>query len=894
MANINIEIKLMTDRLQRAARDAQESLKDIQKTAKATNDSISKGAKQSTTAWEVFKGALSAQVVVGAFNSVGRAALDLGKTVVGATAQIEDITAQFTSLTGSVENAEELLKDLSEFAASTPFQLPGLSRASKTLLAFGFEQEEIIKRLQVLGDVASVTGRDVSDIALIFGQVAAAGKLTGERLNQLQESGIPVLKTLAEQLGITQGEVRNLVTKGKIDFKTFERAFNSLNKEGGIAFQGLQKRSETLSGVFSTLQDNIFLLSAEIGEELSPILKNIAVTFTDFIQQNRDLAREISKNTVAFLVRGFEALSEVVPNISSAFESLKTNFLIFTSDSIGGFADILEVVNVFAQSVSSAFLEVEGVIRSFASDILSRAIDITKGIENIFGIDVGTADFAQDLIDGLNDVNDAATDLAGPLDDTIVSVREWEKVAQEAANSKLAESLDVVGESSEEAAKSVDSLKKELQELPTNLATDVNVSAEQVSAEAGISARELLTSEELAAIKETEKARRNSEKDLKRLQVRLERDRIRQLSQVGNVLGAGSGQDAAQTLISELGTTAADALLPGLGAVAGPLLDVFSQGEDATRSFVEDFAESLPELIKGIAEAAPVFIEAIVENLPGLISALAKASPAIARALLLGVPAALLEGLRKGIETTIVPETKKAGKTFADLIDGAGVRIGDATEKLGEALGDAAVALLGAGDALIEGISTGLEGIFNGLSIIVDGLISDEFLNKIAKVFEDAGTNFVRAIEDVFSGIERTIRDFVDQIGDALSFDLPGSSGGGGGVLDQIGGAISDVFGGIPGFATGGMVTGSGTRDTVPALLTPGEIVIDRTTGPRLNRFLNAAENGGVGNQQVVALLSQVVESLNNPQQANVQLNLDNRVLADEILELTRNNARLG
>ena len=68
----------------------------------------------------------------------------LGKSVVDITAKFEQWEIAFTTLTGSAENAARLLKDIKDFAATTPFELPGLVDSSKQLLAFGFQQEEII------------------------------------------------------------------------------------------------------------------------------------------------------------------------------------------------------------------------------------------------------------------------------------------------------------------------------------------------------------------------------------------------------------------------------------------------------------------------------------------------------------------------------------------------------------------------------------------------------------------------------------------------------------------------------------------------------------------------------------------------------------------------------
>lgn len=61
---------------------------------------------------------------------------------------------------GSAEKANDLLKELSDFAKRTPFELTGLREQAKQLLAFDFSAEEIIPTLESLGNIASVAGLD--------------------------------------------------------------------------------------------------------------------------------------------------------------------------------------------------------------------------------------------------------------------------------------------------------------------------------------------------------------------------------------------------------------------------------------------------------------------------------------------------------------------------------------------------------------------------------------------------------------------------------------------------------------------------------------------------------------------------------------------------------------
>jgi hypothetical protein len=152
--------------------------------------------------------------------------------------------------------------------------------------------------------------------------------------------------------------------------------------------------------------------------------------------------------------------------------------------------------------------------------------------------------------------------------------------------------------------------------------------------------------------------------------------------------------------------------------------------------------------------------------------------------------------------------------------------------------------------------------------------LADELQKAVRKAFEDIEVPKIGSPGDVLGGIEGFFKDL----------------GGGGSA------SIS-----VPSFglATGGQVTGTGTKDTVPAILTPGEVVIDRTTGPRLMEFIDTFNKQGPQQGQdmsgVESLLVQLLEQKSAPQAPiNVQLTMDGSVLEEKILELNNNNSRLS
>lgn len=248
--------------------------------------------------------------------------------IVRVGASIEKIETQFTTLLGSTQKADKQIKELIDFAAKTPFQLEGLAQTTSGLLAFGFEAETIGDRLKVLGDVAAGSNSDLKEVGLIFGQVSAAGKLTGERLLQLQERAIPIGPALAKTLNVAESEVRGLVSAGKVGFKEFEEAFKSLTTQGGIFEGATERQSKTIGGLLSTLSDNFFALQAAVAKAFGPIFKQIlsdviiqVQILTKFFQDNSktivssviSIARGINQFVTPAIV-GLKRVGEIVFN----------------------------------------------------------------------------------------------------------------------------------------------------------------------------------------------------------------------------------------------------------------------------------------------------------------------------------------------------------------------------------------------------------------------------------------------------------------------------------------------------------------------------------------------------------------------------------------------------
>ncbi len=228
------------------------------------------------------------KVVGTAFLAIGAATAIFGKSAVDAAAQMEQQAVAFNTLTGSAERGKKTLEDLIGFASSTPFEIPQILEQSKRLLAMGTSAEDLIPTFRALGDVAAGVGMEkLPQLVLAFGQIQATGRLMGTELRQLTEAGF----NLADAMGISNQELREMVENGEVSFADVKKAFMDVTAEGGRFNDMMANASQTTSGRLSNLSDNIFRLKAAIGETLLPAVNQIVSALLPFVEQMSTFAQ---------------------------------------------------------------------------------------------------------------------------------------------------------------------------------------------------------------------------------------------------------------------------------------------------------------------------------------------------------------------------------------------------------------------------------------------------------------------------------------------------------------------------------------------------------------------------------------------------------------------------
>lgn len=235
----------------------------------------------------------------------------LAKTAVTYNNSMEQYTTNFGVMLGDEAAAIEHVAELREMAAKTPFGMSELADASQTMLSFGMDAETTKTAMQQLGDISLGNKERFGQLSLAFAQVSAAGKLTGQDLLQMVNAGFNPLQTIAEKTGTNLGDLKDVMA-GKKGSKEFRKQLKAAQKEvkkmgenasegakmlvqlgedgyisaemigkameietspGGRFYNGMQKASETFSGMVSTLQDDATNLIGKVFEPLTNSMK---------------------------------------------------------------------------------------------------------------------------------------------------------------------------------------------------------------------------------------------------------------------------------------------------------------------------------------------------------------------------------------------------------------------------------------------------------------------------------------------------------------------------------------------------------------------------------------------------------------------------------------------
>lgn len=316
--------------------------------------------------------AAAKSVVAGAAIAVGAAGVIGLKTA----AQMEQAKIAFETMLGSAQKADKFLKRLADFAATTPFEFPELQKAASSLISAGINADKVIPIMRTLGDVTAGMGTGSEGIqraTVALQQMNAAGKITGEDLNQLRDAGIPVYDLLAAATGKSKAKVVELAQAGKLGSKELGQLMKALETGKGLErFNGLmEKQSQSLGGIFSTLKDTV---NMQLAGMITPLIPSIKKTL--------NAVTPIIGTTLAGIGRGLNTAVTFIEK--TAIPALKNVFA-----GMGGkdspFAPLLKGARELTTKVGPPLISLGGALKKFWDQISPALAAVGREILAVVG-----------------------------------------------------------------------------------------------------------------------------------------------------------------------------------------------------------------------------------------------------------------------------------------------------------------------------------------------------------------------------------------------------------------------------------------------------------------------------------------------------------------------------
>lgn len=257
----------------------------------------------------------------------------LGVKAVQAAGNFQQVQAAMTNMLGSAERAKNLLGQLQDFAAKTPFEFNDVAAASQKFLAFGFTAEQIIPTLKAVGDAAAGVGlgkEGIDRITLALGQMAAKSKVQSDEMLQLTEAGIPAWQMLADKIGTSVPQAMDMVSKGAVDAQTGLQALvgGMEEKFGGM----MDQQAQTITGTWSNMMDGLSQSAIAVGQQISDAL-NLPDLFSSLGDSLQQFANLVKNQGIG------EALSQMIPpEVEVAAAGLATTLTVATIPALQSFS----------------------------------------------------------------------------------------------------------------------------------------------------------------------------------------------------------------------------------------------------------------------------------------------------------------------------------------------------------------------------------------------------------------------------------------------------------------------------------------------------------------------------------------------------------------------------
>lgn len=379
---------------------------------------------------------------------------------------IENAHFQLQALLKDEAKVQAIMADAMESVDGTAYAYDEAAKAASQFAASGLQAgEEMLGALKGVTGVAAMTNSDFQSISQIFTTVSGQGRLMGDQLLQLASRGLNAASTLKDyfvevrgQANMTEGEIRDMVSKGQLDFRTFAEAMT-------WAFGDSAKRAnETFTGAMSNMKSALARIGAGFIQpfvEQEGVLVNLFNALRIKINDVKTtLVFDEQKSALSGLTKEADILVETVGKMTQngAIDFTKfTNSILGSKKSEEELAEVTEILTQSFEEMQASGSVTDEMLRTFSKNGIQAKGAITEYLNGVMDGSIKTT----------KAVKDAVRELTGGAKATNLLVKKWAddgKLSVDLFTNAIVNSSGLVGSELELTSKSIEGLYKAVKE----------------------------------------------------------------------------------------------------------------------------------------------------------------------------------------------------------------------------------------------------------------------------------------------------------------------------------------------------------------------------------------------------------------------------------------------
>lgn len=343
-----------------------------------------------TTAFSVAIGSLASNIVTGAVSAM----TEFAGQVATLGAQMQQNVAHLAAMTGSIQLATEAQRVLNDVYRNTNFQEGAVMNMGEQLMRMGYSAQNAAGLIQLCADAAAGLGtgqQGAQQLVDAISRMQAVGELTNKQMQQLAMAGVN-MDAAFKSLGLTGKEAMEAVKDGTLDS---QKAIGALTDylhqyDGKMA----ESKNNTIDA-WGDVTGNLSTMCAEIGNSIFDAFNQseIVQELIDFTQSLVDMVRSDAPGAFTDLkaIAG-EVLDFIGGLLGFVLDAIKL-IIVILHDAYAAFksfgAQVVDAIRPAVDAVMALYDAVKAVMSSIGKNFGS---EVSRSWRATFGTDPDDAD----------------------------------------------------------------------------------------------------------------------------------------------------------------------------------------------------------------------------------------------------------------------------------------------------------------------------------------------------------------------------------------------------------------------------------------------------------------------------------------------------------------------